>query len=42
MDRWRKIFIKAAPIVIATAAWWMVTGIGSTLDHHVAVSVHVH
>ncbi len=38
---WRKILSQIVPLVIASSVWWLVTGVGNTIDHHVAVTVHV-
>lgn len=41
MPLWRKLMLQVVPLVIASSTWWIMTGIGSTIDHHVQVSVHV-
>lgn len=38
---WRKILIKAAPLVLAAVVVPVVTGVVDTVDRHVHVSVHL-
>lgn len=38
---WRKLMLQAAPLVLASSAWWLVSGVGNTVDHHIQVSVQV-
>jgi hypothetical protein len=41
MPLWRKLALQAVPLVLASCSWWIVTTVGSAVDHDVTVSVHL-